>query len=594
MRHMIRPLSTLVVALTTFAAFAAPSEKSTLTPVAELSWDQIVAQDAFVDSSARKPEATPYMPGPAPHVAAQSFILPGDQPPMPQPVLRGICPISALEPSLSTNFQGLGDNNTRIPPDTMGAVGPNHVMTMINTQVRIHNRSGGTISTVNLSTFWASVSTTAFDPRLLYDAQSGRWISCCATNSRAASSSVGLAVSNTSDPTGTWRFYNIDADSSNVNWIDYPTLGVNRNWIAVTGNMFTVAADAFSGAKMWVIDKTAAGAGTLTVTTFPVAFDTAGGTNGFTLQPCVTLDPLQNTLYLVDNSGDNDPVDGVQLIRISQITGPVGAPVWSVVPGSAVPGTGQFRVPTDFVYGLLDAPQLGDARLIETNDPRVQGNAIFRNGHIWFAHPGGAPITGNNRTNAYWYEVNPAAMPTPVVQQGIIDGGAGVHHSFPSLGVNCNGDVCIGFSRADATRFIEAAYAVHLSIDPPGFTRPVRVLKAGLSSYFKQFSGTRNRWGDYSATMVDPNDDLSFWILQEYAEQRVGPTDNDSRWGVWWGKLAPSCSGDLNGDRTVDSADLGILLAAWMTTSAGDLNGDGLTNEADLGIILGNWLVVCP
>src|SRR6267142_1907829 len=34
-------------------------------------------------------------------------------------------------PATSTNFVG-GENTIFTPPDTMGAVGPNHVMTMIN------------------------------------------------------------------------------------------------------------------------------------------------------------------------------------------------------------------------------------------------------------------------------------------------------------------------------------------------------------------------------------------------------------------------------------------------------------------------------
>jgi len=54
------------------------------------------------------------------------------------------------------------------------------------------------------------------------------------------------------------------------------------------------------------------------------------------------------------------------------------------------------------------------------------------------------------------------------------------------------------------------------------------------------------------------------------------------------------CPGDLNGDRTVGHADLGILLAAWQDTAEGDLNCDGLTDHADLGILLANWGAVCP
>jgi hypothetical protein len=39
--------------------------------------------------------------------------------------------------------------------------------------------------------------------------------------------------------------------------------------------------------------------------------------------------------------------------------------------------------------------------------------------------------------------------------------------------------------------------------------------------------------------VVDPAADLTFWTIQEYAGQRVGPNDNDSRWGTWWGRLDP-------------------------------------------------------
>ncbi len=46
--------------------------------------------------------------------------------------------------------------------------------------------------------------------------------------------------------------------------------------------------------------------------------------------------------------------------------------------------------------------------------------------------------------------------------------------------------------------------------------------------------------------------------------------------------------GDLNGDGSVNGADIGLLLGAW-GAATGDLNGDGITNGADLGILLGAW-----
>jgi hypothetical protein len=49
------------------------------------------------------------------------------------------------------------------------------------------------------------------------------------------------------------------------------------------------------------------------------------------------------------------------------------------------------------------------------------------------------------------------------------------------------------------------------------------------------------------------------------------------------------CSSDLDGDGSVDGADLGRMLAAWGATGAADLNGDGIVDGVDLGALLGAW-----
>ena len=50
------------------------------------------------------------------------------------------------------------------------------------------------------------------------------------------------------------------------------------------------------------------------------------------------------------------------------------------------------------------------------------------------------------------------------------------------------------------------------------------------------------------------------------------------------------CVADLNLNKIVDGADLGIMLAVWGNQpSIGDLNQDGLTDGADLGIMLAAW-----
>jgi hypothetical protein len=54
--------------------------------------------------------------------------------------------------------------------------------------------------------------------------------------------------------------------------------------------------------------------------------------------------------------------------------------------------------------------------------------------------------------------------------------------------------------------------------------------------------------------------------------------------------LPESCTGDLNGDLSVDAADLAELLGAWGTAAKGaDLDGNGQVDAADLAVLLGVW-----
>jgi hypothetical protein len=55
----------------------------------------------------------------------------------------------------------------------------------------------------------------------------------------------------------------------------------------------------------------------------------------------------------------------------------------------------------------------------------------------------------------------------------------------------------------------------------------------------------------------------------------------------------PACIGDLNGDSTIDGADLGMLLGAWGMSGSADLDNSGAVDGADLGTMLGAW-GACP
>jgi hypothetical protein len=147
------------------------------------------------------------------------------------------------------------------------------------------------------------------------------------------------------------------------------------------------------------------------------------------------------------------------------------------------------------------------------------------------------------RTAVFWYEINPAIVfGSPIIQSGVVDPGIiDGHHFYPSIAVNEQDDACVGFSRSDNSRFAEAVVTGRLAGDAGGTMEPLTVLKAGEAAYYKTFGRSRNRWGDYSATVVDPTDDLTFWTIQEYAATSFAGFD---RWGTYWGrKDVPSTAG---------------------------------------------------
>ncbi len=56
---------------------------------------------------------------------------------------------------------------------------------------------------------------------------------------------------------------------------------------------------------------------------------------------------------------------------------------------------------------------------------------------------------------------------------------------------------------------------------------------------------------------------------------------------------SPCIPADLNNDRSVDGADLGMLVSAWgpagLESARADINGNGIVDGADLGILLSFW-----
>lgn len=437
---------------------------------------------------------------------------------------------SVPSPAPAANFEALGDDNTALPPDTQGAVGPNHLMVALNNNVRIQNRTtGATIgSIVSLDSFWTSTGATGvFDPKLAYDHMAGRWIFCAVSDRSTANSSLLIATSETNDPTGFWDLYLVDADPTDTYWADYPSVGFNKDWIVVTYNAFQNSDDAFVQSDILAFKKADLYAGTAaTYTFFP-------DTGASTLAPALTFDNSLATMYLVQNFIGNST--GVGSLEVETITGAVGSETYTF--STAFPSSDNAWEDSP-PAGADFAPQNGTADKIQNGDSRLL-KLVYRNGSLWATHtvflPGDATAT---RSAVQWWQF---ATDGTVQQFGRVDDGTGaVFHAYPSLAVNSQDDVLIGYSTFSGSQFASANYSFRAGTDTASTLRSEVLLKAGEAAYYKTFGGADNRWGDYSNAVVDPVNDLDMWTIQEYAGSPLFDPPDPGRWGTWWGKIVVS------------------------------------------------------
>ena len=476
-------------------------------------------------------------------------------------------------PGPAQNFQGAVDEAVgggpsgtfTIPPDTTGAVGLDKVMTTLNNNVVIQDKAtGAQLSLVGLGAFWSSTGATGvFDPRVLYDPYNNRWIVAAASNAQTANSSVLVGVSNTPDPQGTFTLFRFIVGcapgspgcNAGGGWADFPMLGFNKNWVAIGWNQFTINTLTFTDGRMLVLDYPALRGGAATATIFSGATAAIGG---FCMHPATTLSATEPTLYIPTHISSAGAT-----YRMHRLTGTPSAPVFNVDaanrtrPGGGWTQPGGDVLPQQCVPGVGTPTQTCPAtiRQVDVSDAFVRSNVVFRNLKIYYPQTIALPtggITNNSRFVAQWTALNPDGT--------FFDGGrvedatatrinGGKHYAYPSLAVNKNNDVLLGFTEFESDDYADAGYALRLGGDDTGTMRDPVIYKEGEDYYQKTFSGSRNRWGDYSHAVVDPVNDRDLWTIQEYPMLRVGTTGqgaNDSRWGTWWAKItAPAGPGEL-------------------------------------------------
>jgi hypothetical protein len=405
---------------------------------------------------------------------------------------------------IGQNFTGTNINLTfQIPPDTDGAVGLNHYVELVNGRFQVYNKANGVaVQSKGLNQFWsdAGVATgSSFDPRIIYDHNSGRWFAAAADNGESSSSNFLVAVSTTSDPTGAWKAFAIKADATNTDWADFPTLGLDRDGVYISANMFAVSNNNFDAIKIISIPKADLTAAVPTIANRTTFNGLNPATVGFAVQPIVDFGPSKGRAPLLAVSDLNF----TQLNR-TNILGAGAA-------GATLSGTTNIAVST--MSFPPNAAQPDGTSNLDTGDNRISASVVEQGTSLWAVQP----VAFGGRSAVRWYQID---EPTNTVLQSGTISDSQFDYYYPSINVNSFGEVIVGFSRSGLNPTTGFASSVAVAGTTTGgvttFGSPI-LLKSGVANYhFTDGSGT-NRWGDYSATTLDPNDPHSFWTIQEWA-----------------------------------------------------------------------------
>jgi hypothetical protein len=487
----------------------------------------------------------------------------------------------AAMPGVGVSFDGMNVSEacgSCLPPDTVGAVGPNHYVQMVNSSIAVYSRTGATVvAPKNINMLWSASPNSICathnngDPIVLYDQLADRWLVSQFTVQDASENYAEcIAISQTPDPAGAYWLYEFD-ESPDV-FHDYPHLGVWPDGYYMSTNQFPNDSTASVAAGAWVFERPKMLLGQAARSVF---FDeTPLITNTYTPfgQLPSTLDgqtppPAGAPNFfaeITDANAPNTPPDAgihdelriwkfhVDWTNPANSTFGVGSTAPAADPAisgkyTGLAGNPDYLLPIanfvanqcQIVNGPNDCvPQNSTSgqppQFLDVLPDRLMFRLAYRNfgthESLVFNHTVEAIDSGGGspRTGVRWYEVRNPSTTAVVQQQGTfapLDPANPLWRWMGSAAMDQAGNLAIGYSASGPNYFPSIHYAGRFSGDPvnelsqgEAVMFPGQGIEANTGIY-----PFRNRWGDYSALTVDPTDDCTFWYTTEYMVST--PTD---------------------------------------------------------------------
>ncbi|MGE0812328.1 MAG: hypothetical protein AB7O28_00475 [Vicinamibacterales bacterium] len=246
-------------------------------------------------------------------------------------------------------------------------------------------------------------------------------------------------------------------------------------------------------------------------------------------EQCVVVDGV-NFLNTSDLDGTTRPPDGAPNLVVAtggaQLHGDVdddGLYVWKMhvdwthPSGTHLEGPRKIAVaPYRYLCGgqlTHCVPQPGVERRLDAQGDKLMARLVYRNlGAAQSLVAVHSVDTAAGGGGVRWYELRLDASGDPQLQQQGTYAPDGAYRWMGSPAIDQAGNIAIGYSFGSASEFPGQRLAARLAGDPPGrLTLGEAVLVTGEAS-----QTTTLRWEDYTQTAVDPADDCTIWYVGDY------------------------------------------------------------------------------
>lgn len=388
-----------------------------------------------------------------------------------------------------------GISNGWVPPDVILSAGPTHVVEMVNLLMGVYTKTGTQVQVTGLATLFNSGGDFISDPKIQYDSGSDRWF---ATVTDVTATQVLLAVSTSSDPTGSWHLYTVPG-SATGECLDQPILGVGTSTVIVSVNVFTQTSPSncvspYLGAEYWVINKS----DLVALAAVPHMYDSG-------------LDILEGSIHPVQIEGSSPNHFMVATYWPGTATTSSALHLFNVSgipPGTVTVTVTSLTMPTAALPP--SANQLGTRNNLDTADIRVS-DAVWSAGKMWLGFDE-ACLADAARACIRLVQIDTTAG--SILQDFDIDV-AGKHVFYPGLRVDGSGNLAVVFGYSSSTDYPGVMVAGRLVGDAPDTIGLPQVVAAGTGPESPASCRGTCRYGDYFGAALDPTNGTTFWLAGE-------------------------------------------------------------------------------